>query len=423
MASRGFPYFPGIARGTLYRGGHQPRERDIALITQDDITRLRTRPAGLLLVDAAPFSHTMITLLGWGLPTILITREQAAQLPSDTSLEIDGSSGIIRAGTFTEHVPLPPGPASVPARLADGEPVHLLASLRSPQAAARAVTLGAEAIGLVRSEFLLPEDDRVPDNAFYRHSLGEICAAAAPLTVTLRLLDIAADKRPAWLPHHALLGQPLGLQGVRLYHEPPVDAVVNAQLDAVTTLHQNFSLRVLIPYLVRLEELRYWRDRIRPQLPAGIPLGAMAETPASVLDIQHWLEAVDFIGIGCNDLMQSLFAADRDQPALRDYLDPYAPVLFRLFREIAERAGDQLERVQLCGVLPQIRGVLPVLLGLGYRHFSIDPPFIPYLARSAAGLTLDDCHQLAAQVCAARTTQEVLEILDLTFLPHSPFAH
>ena len=410
----GMPYVPGFATGRLQAGG-RAGAGDLALIGQDDIARVATPPAGFIVVEGAPFSHTLITLLGWGVPTVLVSAMQAAELTEGMALHLDGLSGRISS---MRPAAWPPTPAQDlqtgrPLHMADGEPVHLLASVRTPEAARHAAQGGASAIGLVRSEFLVPADGAIPDATFYRREIRALCEAAAPLPVTLRLLDLAMDKLPPWLPRQAALGQSLGLQGVRLYPTSPVREVVEAQLVALGELGAEFDLRLIIPFLVRLEELEYWQDFVRRRIPDGVPVGAMAETLASVLDIRELLQCADFVAIGCNDLMQALYAADRDQAVLRHYLDPYAPPLFRLLRQVAECVDDRLQRVQLCGVLPQIRGVLPLLLGLGFRRFSIDVPFLPWLARAVAGSTRVDCEELAARACAARTTADVLRLLEL----------
>jgi phosphoenolpyruvate-protein kinase (PTS system EI component) len=414
----GFPYFPGTATGRLHRGTSVSGDTAlcIVMLSQHEIISFKGHAAGLIIVEAAPFSHSMIGLLGFGLPTVLISTKQAEQLGAGIELVIDGSSGVITdtldaiSPAVDNNSLLQPGQALL---MADGEPVDLCASIRQADSARQAFVLGARSIGLVRSEFLSTEHDQIPDTEFYQHSFRQLCEAASGLSVTLRLLDVAADKIPLWLPPLDSIGQPLGQQGVRLYHSEPVRSIVDAQLSAVSILSTEFKLRVLIPYITRLEEYIYWLSQIRQRLPDNVAVGAMAETPASVLDVGHLLEDADFVAIGCNDLMQSLYAADRDLAAQRHYLDPYAPVLYRLFRHVAEQAGIQLARIQLCGLLPQIQGCLPVLLGLGYRTFSVDAPFIPYLVQIIANTTQQKCEKLAQQVCAARTTQQVLQILQL----------
>jgi phosphoenolpyruvate-protein kinase (PTS system EI component) len=137
----------------------------------------------------------------------------------------------------------------------------------------------------------------------------------------------------------------------------------------------------------------------------------MVETPMETLALDRWLEAADFVALGCNDLLQHLCGADRDDPARRDLLDPYRPELFRFLREGAARAGARLARVQLCGLLPQIDGILPVLIGLGYRNFSCEPALIPLLARCVADRTLAGCAVPAGEVCSAKESGEVRALL------------
>lgn len=396
------------------------------MISQYEVFGYRTLPAGFIVVEAVPFSHTMIGLLGLGVPTVLISAEQAARLEEDTQLLIDGTHGLIN-NDLTVAKPseesLQNSNAGQAVLTTDGEAVNLLASVRQASVARQARELGAKAIGLVRSEFLLPEHGQDPDKAFYRSAFRDICEAAAPLAVTFRLLDVAADKVPSWLAGKGSIGQAAGMQGVRIHNIEPVAAVIEAQLSALLELSNTYSIRVLLPFLTRLEEYDFWLQHIRHRLPDTVSIGAMAETPAMVLDISRLLDHADFVAIGCNDLMQSVFAADRDQAELRHYLDPYAPLLYRLFKQVAEQAGERLNQVHLCGVLPQMQGVLPILLGLGYRDFSVDAPFIPHLAGRISSISKVDCEKLASQVIAADTTQQVLKLLQLETDRHAPFVY
>jgi phosphoenolpyruvate-protein kinase (PTS system EI component) len=277
--------------------------------------------------------------------------------------------------------------------------------------AAQAVIHGAEAIGLVRSEFLIPDAGSQPDRAFYRQAFGTICEAAAPLPVTIRLLDIAADKIPGWLPELQGIKGALGNQGVRLFSHEPVRSVYRAQLAAIDALSGRFDIRVLIPYLGSLSELTEWSGRVREQLHKPLPVGAMAETPAGALQVAEWLQQVDFVALGCNDLMQCLFGADRGRPELRPYLDPFSPVLYRFLRQVAESIPQQRDSVQLCGVLPQLPGVLPLLLGLGFRVFSVEASSLEYLRRSIALISIEQARKLAFRVCNAHDSSQVQGML------------
>jgi phosphoenolpyruvate-protein kinase (PTS system EI component) len=419
---QGIPFVPGVARGILRRG-HAVSPDNILVLTQQELGLSEPRPAGIIVVEGAPLSHPMIRLFGLGIPTVMVTAETATDLEEGREVLIDGTRGRIIwpaksvSGTAPSAAPRQPGK---PLTTADGVPIALRASVSSAKAAATAAAQGAVAIGLVRSEYLAPDDGRLPDSAFFKIALGELCDAAHPLPVTIRLPDIAADKQVPWLKPVAGMTGPLGLQGVRLYDREPVRSVLNSMLEAVTTLADRHVLSLLLPYVVRQEEFLHWRSEVEQRLGTALPIGVMTEAPAAILDMQHWFEVADFVSIGCNDLMQCLFAADRDIPELRSYLDAYAPSLFQFLRQAAGAAGENIDRVQLCGLLPQLPGVLPVLLGMGYRAFSVESLMIPSLAQTANGTTLSEATVLARQVCAAADSQQVRELLALPLAWNKP---
>jgi phosphoenolpyruvate-protein kinase (PTS system EI component) len=109
--------------------------------------------------------------------------------------------------------------------------------------------------------------------------------------------------------------------------------------------------------------------------------------------------------------MQCLFGADRDQPELRRYLDPYAPALYRFLQQVANAVQSQLDEVQLCGVLPQLPGILPLLLGLGYRTFSVEATMLPHLRQTIARTHTAEARMLAESVCHARSSAVVRTLL------------
>jgi phosphoenolpyruvate-protein phosphotransferase (PTS system enzyme I) len=407
------PFAPGQACGRLQRGH---RGSGIVVLEQAQVSRVAGEPAGLIVVNAAPFSHCMIRLLGLGVPVVLTEGAQAATLVPGTETWIDGGLGLVVQPAGDRTVSPPPGPAPAGVHSADGVAIELRATVGDAPGAARARAAGASAIGLVRTEYLGPTGTGAPDAEFYRAAFTRVIEAAGGIPVTLRLLDIAADKRPRWLGLGPGAGSPLGLQGARLYSEGPARRAMEAQLEALARLPEGIAFRLLVPYLTSPEEFAHWRDVIRTTLPRTPPVGAMVETPALALMLGELLDAADFVAIGLNDLMQCLFAADRDLPALRPYLDPHAPALYRLLGRVANDAGERADRIQLCGLLPQLPGILPVLLGLGFRVISAAPSLIPYLALRVQRVRIDQAQVLAGSVCAAHDSETVRRLL--ASMPH-----
>ncbi len=412
------PFFPGRASGTLKRDPNRAAKDTILLVTQATVSRgLPTAMAGLVVVGPAPLSHAMIGLLRLGVPTVLVTHSQAQALVEDTCVCIDGGSGRIGdPGEVGLELDEPAAPfAAVPVAMQDGTAIELRASIADVTGASRAVRRGATSIGLVRSEFLIPEGAREPDSAFYTSVLSELCQAATPLPLTIRLLDLASDKHPSWLRVEpaAGFGSALGLHGGRLYALETVRRVAQAQLEALTALAPRFSLSVLVPALDRTDDFLAWRRRIETEFGLRVPVGAMIETPAAALDIGRWLQAADFAAVGCNDLMQCFFGAERDLAPVGTVPDPYAPALYRFLSYVAEAAGDALERIALCGLLAQMPGVLTLLMGLGYRSFSVDPLLVPHLARLVGHTTATQAAALALQAQSAAHSSEVRSLLGL----------
>jgi len=404
------PFVPGTARGILRHGYKGASSDSILMLTQQEVGELDVRPAGIMVIDGAPLSHPMIRLLTQGIPTVLLSGDTVNKLEQGEEVVIDGFQGTIikspESGLETTLAPEPPQAGEAIA-LNDGSHVSLRASIFNTDDAALAVKQGAAAIGLVRTEFLLPEEGGLPHAAFYARTLRELCESARSLPVTLRLPDIAPDKQVPWLEPLFGMSGPLGMQGVRLYDVEPVRGVLRALLDAINKVAEDYELKLLLPYVTSLDEFSYWRSRIEQQLHKGLAIGTMAESPAAVLAMPHWFEVADFVAIGCNDLMQCLFAADRDLAEVSRHLDPYSPELFRFLNQAAEAAGDNIDSVQLCGLLPQLPAVLPVLLGMGFRVFSVAPVMVPYLAKIASEASLPEAEELAQQVCMEKDSAQV----------------
>jgi phosphoenolpyruvate-protein kinase (PTS system EI component) len=412
------PFVPGRVRGVIQHEPKTTRDDAILLVTQAQLDDISGTPAAIIIVDGAPFSHAVIRNLGRGIPVAMLEAEQVASLPEGTAVILDTEQNVITpaspGASFTPWDPAASTTCGVPYMTRDGQPVELCASVGNIGSAVCAVQSGATAIGALRSEYLLPAAGIEPDRAFYRHSLEQIMAAASPLPVTIRLLDFTPDKLQEWLPASTGANSMLGVRGMRLYETEAVYRALRAEMQAIDELATCYVLQLMLPSGSELTGFCRWRDELHAMLATRVPIGVMVETPAAALEIDRWLQHAEFVAIGCNDMMQCLFGAERELPAVRHLLDPYSPALFRFFRLMAETAGEDIHRIQLCGLLPQVRGVLPVLLGLGYRRFSGEPVLIPPLAGTVTNQSINACEALASQVCAAGDSTQVRHLLGVS---------
>lgn len=402
---------PGRVKGVIERDPKRSGGDKVLVLGQDEIASISDPPCGLILVGAAPFSHSVIRWLGRGIPVGCTDSSRAEAWRPNTVVVLDTAAGELRAwdapGTPEPWIP-PASPAlGQPVRLADGTEIFLGASVPDGRSVRRAIANGAQSIRLGRSEYLTPDDGTRPTKDFFRRAFGELLDRAEPLSVTIRLLDLTADKWPAWLPRTWDGVSLTDLHGSQLYAYEPVRSIVDAQIAAVAELGIPDRVRLMWPSGGRLEDFLAWRNRAKQVLPDAIAVGAMLESPLELLAMGRWWREADFLSVGCNDLLSHLSAGDRDDPQQRHLLDPYRPELFRFFEASAAAAGRELEDLQLCGLLPQIEGVLPILIGLGFRRFSGEPILIPLLARSVVGQGLKELEHLAARVCTAATSAEV----------------
>jgi len=427
---QGTPYVPGLVSGVLQWGMDGLGAGKLCVLSHKDIGLIVQGPqadeqalarkfhgTGVIAVGGAPLSHGMIRLFSLGVPTVIVSSEQLIGVSDGMALILDGATGLISdpsqaTSVATRIEPVIPQPgASV--MTADSAPVRLSASVSGTIGAANAVACGAASIGLVRSEYLLPPDDRSPDADYFESVFESLCDAARPLPLTVRLVDIAVGKSFNSQVGMSGAQKTLGARGSQLYSIESVHRIFKAQVEAMGRLAGQCDLSLMLPNVWGLETYLRWRSEIERLLNGAVRIGAMAETPAAALAIADLAKHADFVAIGCNDLMQCFFGIDRNIVELSRFLDPCAPALLRFLREVAVAAGERLAEVQLCGLLAQSPGVLPVLVGIGFRSFSVEPRMIPYLAETIRGIDTVSASALATSTCSAPDSETVRGLLGL----------
>lgn len=293
---------------------------------------------------------------------------------------------------------------SKPTRTRDGVDIALHANAESRADVAQAHALGAAGIGLYRTEFLFLQRNVLPDEDEQFRAYRDVVLGMSGRPVTIRTLDLGADK--ADRTGLALRGEgnpALGLRGVRL--SLAHDEVFDTQLRAILRASGYGPVRMLVPMVAVREELLEVRKRLKRlsarlrkdghEIAADMPLGAMIEVPAAAVCVEHFIDLVDFLSVGTNDLVQYLLAADRNNDALGELCSPLRPALLRLLDLVLRTGREHGKQVTVCGEIAGDAAMAPILLALGLEHFSLHPSHMLELRRAIRG------HDQAALRCAA----------------------
>ena len=386
---------------------------------------------GLILEIGSPTHHTVILARSMGVPVVIGLSGASQTITPGQLLALDGTSGevIVDPGEEVQERWRQRGEMARAALAAfedlrgrvavtaDGERVVLEANLEIADEIARVIDAGAEGIGLYRSEFLL--DAGHPDSAaeeaqtaVYRGLLSSM----SPRPVTIRTFD-AGEERGTVASRTGGHRDRFGLRGIRtgLQH----DERFRAQVRALIRASSSGTLRILLPFVTSADEMRAARRMIveiareaglAAEL-AGIPIGAMIEVPAAALTTDALARDADFLSVGTNDLIQYTLAVDRTDERLVGHYEPMAPAVLRLLRLIAVGARAEKRPLSVCGEMAADPLLVVLMVGLGFRQFSMTPSSIPIVKRALRAIDSRDARRLARHAVRAASAQAVHELL------------
>jgi phosphotransferase system enzyme I (PtsI) len=430
-----------VAAHTLLRHVEGPfvlvaDELSPSMAAQIDWTRVR----GFAMDAGSRTYHTAILARSLQIPAIVGLHDATSRVMAGDMVVIDGATGeliiqptaeILHAALARHHQP-----DSVPARVAllegpattqDGVRIRIEANVDLPDDTAVARGYGADGIGLFRSEVLLGADvvDAVSEDQQYE-VYRQIIAGMAPKPVTIRTLDLdehrASTRRfaPGELERRTNdRRSPLGLRGLRLSLSRP--DVFRQQLRAMLRAAAHGQLRVLLPFVSSVEEVRAARALLREvasELAKGRPVaapvqvGVMIEVPSAALTADLLAREVDFLAVGTNDLIQYTLAVDRTDERVADLYQPLHPGILRLLRIVRRAACRAGVRLSVCGEMASDPALLAVLIGLGLTEFSMTPAAIPaarHLVGSVHAGTLRAIVRRALQLGTTREIENYLE--------------
>ena len=368
------------------------------------------RVLGLITRDGGPTSHTAILARSKSIPAI-VGVAGALDLTDGTVVIADAATGSVRVAPndsevsdVRRRIAERAAAAAVPitdGMLADGTRVPLLANLGSPKDAAAAVELGAEGVGLFRTEFLFLDSKSAPTVEEQRVQYTELLSHFPGKKVVVRALDAGADKPLSFLNDAHEENPALGLRGLRALRlrEP----ILRDQLTALvlSEAETEAELWVMAPMVSDSEETEYF-VALGKELGLKI-VGVMAEVPSLAVLADQVLESADFVSVGTNDLTQYTLAADRMLGSVAHFQDPWHPAVLRLVKLIGDAGAASGKSVGICGEAAADPQLAVVLVGLGATTLSMTPAALAEVRAELATVTLEQARQRAAAALGART--------------------
>ncbi|MEZ0188256.1 phosphoenolpyruvate--protein phosphotransferase [Ralstonia solanacearum] len=409
------------------------------LVAQDlspsDTAALDTRRiAGIVTAQGGPTSHTAILTRTLGIPAVVAAGPAVLDVASGTQAIVDGVGGqlyldpdaasIAGANDWLREeaarAQREQAERGLPARTRDGHTMEIAANVNQPAQAVEAVTLGAEGVGLMRTEFLFLERDHAPDEAEQYDVYAAMLDALGGRPLIVRTLDIGGDKQ---VPHLDLPKEEnpfLGVRGARLLLRRP--DLMEPQLRALyRAAGSGRPLSIMFPMITSLDEviaLRAACERIRTELGApAVPLGIMVEVPSAALQADRLAEHVDFFSIGTNDLTQYTLAIDRQHPDLAAEADSLHPAVLRLIQLTVQGAARHGRWVGVCGGLAGDPFGALLLTGLGVHELSMSPRDIPAVKARLRDAHVRQLTELAGQALACASAEDV-RALEATLPAH-----
>jgi phosphoenolpyruvate-protein phosphotransferase len=361
--------------------------------------------------------HLAIVAQGLGIPAVVGIPDIFSQIDEGTVLVVDGDSGTVTvAPDAATHVETETRLAAAqqdkkdleiyrdrPGITADGVSVEVFANIGTLAEARKAVEMGAEGVGLFRTEFIaangLPSEEA-------QYAMYKEVAAVLQRPLIVRTFDIGGDKPVPGLDIPAEGNPFLGWRGIRLGLDRP-EEVFLPQVRALLRVSATYDLRIMLPMITvpqEVESARALIDQALKQLESEgqqirpVPIGIMVETPAAAITLDQFKGLIDFASIGTNDLTQYTYAVDRTNGRVRDRAKPLGTAILRLVAQICQ-AGIP---VAVCGQLAGDVDAIPLLVGLGVRELSVAPARVPAVKGILSTMTLAEMQAKAQQALAVK---------------------
>jgi phosphoenolpyruvate-protein phosphotransferase (PTS system enzyme I) len=409
-----------------------------------DTAQLRLESTlGLVTDMGGRTSHTSIIARSLSIPAVVGTEVATKSVPNGSIIIIDGASGKVianptdeeinhyheRKEEFENYIRAIGRTSHFKARTQDGHSINVEANIELLEEVVAAKDNGAEGIGLYRTEFFFMNRVDFPDEEALYNDYRELAELMAPKWVTMRTLDLGAEKLAAWYPQIEETNPALGLRSIRLcLHYPDL---FKTQLRAILRASDHCrNIRLMFPLVSGVGELLEAKRMLREVKEAltqsripfdeKMPVGVMIEVPSAVAVADMLAKEVDFFSIGTNDLIQYSIGIDRANEHVAYLFEPLHPAVLRFIKQTVAAGRRANIQVGLCGEMAGEPLYTPILLGLQLTNLSMNPQAIPRVKNLIGRSRVEDCRRFVHSVLRLRTADEINERLHRLMLEKFP---
>ncbi|WP_074381001.1 phosphoenolpyruvate--protein phosphotransferase [Bartonella doshiae] len=403
--------------------------RGVILVTDDlspsDAAQIDcTKVQGLVTAWGGPLSHTAILARTLGIPMVVAAGTDILTVDGNIQAIIDGDNGFIYFDPSSEDIEDAQRQISIvaqkrsneiyvsrlPVQTTDGQKIRIMANVNYASQIPIALDLGAEGVGLMRTEFLFLDSPRVPDENAQFDIYRAMIADVGDKPLIIRALDIGGDKQVTHL-HLSKENNPfLGVRGTRLLLRRR-DLLVPQLRALYRAAKEGGDLWLLFPMIMSVSEIFSMKkiaEEIRNDIGAPkLKFGIMIEVPAAAIMADVLSAYVDFFSIGTNDLTQYTMAVDRKNPYLVSEADNLDPAVLRMISQTIKGAAKHECWVSVCGGMAGDPFAAMILTGLGINELSVIPCDISSVKACLQSHSFEDMKILAEKALQCETARAV----------------
>ena len=402
-----------------------------------DLSKLNANVKGIVLGLGSSTSHVSLMLRNMGVPTLVALGEDVVNIPDHLDVVLNSNTGkLIVNPTKEQLADFTKTQAELevikqanishtlePAITKDGVTIIVKGNVSNASQVKEAKELGAEGVGLLRTEFLFLNSVKAPSIQeqlnLYQASLDALEGG----TLTLRTLDVGGDKPLSYIEIPAEENPIMGLRGVRNYINTANNKEIFLnQIRAILQIKPAILCRIMIPMISSLAEIHMVKELIYNEANAlninikdKIKIGIMVEVPAAALMAESFAPHVDFFSIGTNDLAQYTMAMDRGNPQLAKQLNNFNPALLKLIKTTNDAGVKHNIVTAVCGAMASELKAIPLLIGLGIRELSTSMKSIPDVRALIRTLDCKKCITVAERALQLPSSTAIKELVKKEF--------